>query len=278
MENEFHKYISEIVNENIRFYHQKAWGAVSKRLNKTGFHTHDFPELVYVVRAKGKHITENTEYTMKKGLLFLNAPGVHHKIEIDPDEIYDRYYICFNPEILGDFDIEKVYEKISVRDCSENMMIENIFKRADYYCSIFSEEDFGKMLCLLIKELFYNLLIYDDSGDVQQSSIHPLLVSAIDYIGKNLFEIRLVSQVSEHLFISERYLYDLFKSQLRTTPKKYINEKKLHCARQEIMQGAKPNEVYFKIGFSDYSTFYRSYLKQFGTAPSRERTKINLDI
>ena len=132
------------------------------------------------------------------------------------------------------------------------------------------------MLIILIKELIYNLINFNSTDNVEYTTVHPLLEKAIDYINKNLFTLKSVSQISDALYITERYLYELFKNQLKTTPKKYINEKKLYFARQEILKGENPGDVCFKAGFLEYSTFYRSYKKYFGYPPSKEIANLSI--
>ena len=173
---------------------------------------------------------------------------------------------------------ENIYNKIEALDCSKNQVIADIFKRADYYANKFDEETFFNMAKLLVKELFYNLGTVDTSSDVKSRSVHPVLSKAIDYINNNITSITSVKEISDSLFITERYLYELFKTELLSSPKKYINEKRLHFAREEILKGENPGEVCFKVGFLEYSTFYRSYKKHFGYPPSKETTgKININ-
>ena len=41
-------------------------------------------------------------------------------------------------------------------------------------------------------------------------------------------------------------------------------------AQRRLRSGAKPTEVYLELGFSDYSTFFRDYKKQYDHSPSEE--------
>jgi transcriptional regulator GlxA family with amidase domain len=96
----------------------------------------------------------------------------------------------------------------------------------------------------------------------------PLITNAIHYINDNLCEIDGIQDVANHLFVSESYLFRLFKNELHRTPKKYILEKRLILAEKMLSQGEKPTKVCEKCGFSDYTTFYRNYMSFFGHAPS----------
>ena len=71
-------------NNLIQFRHSRALGNVAINTGAF-FHSHSNPEITYVIEGHGYHITENTEYELKKDTLILTPPGVHHKINIAPD-------------------------------------------------------------------------------------------------------------------------------------------------------------------------------------------------
>ena len=48
----------------------------------------------------------------------------------------------------------------------------------------------------------------------------------------------------------------------------YIRSKKIHASLALISHGMKPQEAASAMGFADYSTFYRCYLKIIGKRPS----------
>ena len=262
------KHLFMLRNDRICFRHSRAPGGIAISTGAQ-FHTHIFTEITYIVEGHGYHVTENKEYNLKNGTLILTPPGVHHKISIDPEKNYDRYYIGINlDDVIKDGNFKRTYDEITIIDCSKIPMIDGIFKRSDYYADTFDETVFEEMAFILIKELLFNLSVYDSSVSVDYRSIHPILSKTLDYINDNLISISSIKDISDHLYVTERYLYELFKTQLMTTPKKYINEKKLHLARQLLISGKKPGEVCFKAGFSDYSSFYRNYKKYFKIPPS----------
>ena len=48
-------------------------------------------------------------------------------------------------------------------------------------------------------------------------------------------------------------------------------QKRLIYAQKLIVKGQKPSKTYSDSGFSDYSSFYKAYLKFFGYPPSEEK-------
>ena len=100
--------------------------------------------------------------------------------------------------------------------------------------------------------------------------INPLLSEALAYIAENLFTVKDISEVAGAVFVTESYLYRLFKKELLKTPKKYLIEKRLLHAQTRLKKGARPIDVASSCGFDDYTTFYRNYLEYFGKSPSME--------
>lgn len=122
----------------------------------------------------------------------------------------------------------------------------------------------NSMLTQLLLYLKYCML----KKFVPQKSANPILSKAIEYINDNVDAVKGPSAVAKKLFISNSYLYMLFKKYLNTTPKNYINEKKMLKAEEYINSGMQLNYVYREIGFEDYSSFYRAFKKYFGHVPS----------
>ena len=77
--------------------------------------------------------------------------------------------------------------------------------------------------------------------------------------------------MANKLYVSVSYLFYLFKTYVKTTPKRYVTEKRLLAAKDLILQGVKPTKAYEQVGFNDYTSFYRNFIKFFGYAPSSEK-------
>ena len=160
---------------------------------------------------------------------------------------------------------------LEIVNCAQNSILSNLFKRMDYYRSIFNETAFYNLLPSLLNELLYNLSLSVDHAENNPFKTSTFLTEALEYINDNLFTIKTIKEVSEHFFVSEQYFFKQFQTQLKITPKKYINDKRLLHAQQMIQQGKKPIEVFEQCGFESYAGFYKQYVKTFGRSPSKEK-------
>ena len=133
----------------------------------------------------------------------------------------------------------------------------------------FDGEDFERILTGLLCELFYLLSVTPATENTDAPTVTSQALSrALAYINDNLTTLTGVDEVARSCFVTESYLYRLFKNELHKTPLKYISAKRLLLAERMISDGEKPTAVYEKCGFTDYTTFYRNYRSYFGHAPS----------
>ena len=231
-------------------------------------HTHNMFELLYFISGDATHIIEDRKYKLKKGDLILIRPSKYHFIQIDSSATYERYDILFDEKMLGITEASLLPSSAEVINLSSNTIADGLIRKTDYYCEHLPEPEFANVLTLILKELFINLNIVRENIASDYSVVNPLLSKALKYINDNIFTVNGVSEVASALFITESYLFRLFKSELKNTPKKYINDKRLLYAQKLILNGRKPTEVYEDCGFNDYTSFYRSYIKFFGHSPS----------
>ncbi len=232
-------------------------------------HSHNMYELIYFLEGDATHIIEDRKYKLKKDDLVLIQPSKHHFIQIDSTCNYERYNILFNPHALGIESIHLLGDRFDVINLNKLPMARDIIRKTDYYFKHFGKDEFIRITALLLEELCYLLSITETNDSPEESS--PVLSLAISYINENLTTLKDVAEVARHCFVSESYLFRLFKTELHHSPKKYINEKRILLAERMINDGERPTSVYEKCGFTDYTTFYRNYSAFFGRKPSDER-------
>lgn len=233
-------------------------------------HTHGMYELLYFVSGDATFVIEDKRYKLRRGDMVLIRPMKYHYIVIDSPARYERYGILFDERALRVDNTNMVDENVEVINLLERANISDIFKKLDYYSEHLNDKDFGDVTVLLIKELFYDLSIKKHISEKDSAHINPTLTKALRYINENLFTMKSISEVAEEIFVTESYLFRLFKSELKKSPKKYINDKRLLAAQNLIQMGEMPTAVYERCGFSDYTSFYRNYKDYFGYPPSKE--------
>ncbi|MBR2353388.1 MAG: helix-turn-helix transcriptional regulator [Clostridia bacterium] len=234
-------------------------------------HTHNTYELIYFLGGNATHVIEDRKYKLKKGDMILVRPFQHHYIQIDSQGDYERYDILFDPDRDSVEGVRLLGEDLEVINLSDNARAREIFEKMDFYRKSCDDEMFGRLLSHLLSELFCLLYLFPKPSAETSPSVSPLISKALHFINENLDSIRDIEEISSHLFISQSYLFRLFRQELHQTPKKYITEKRLYLAQQLLSAGEKPTSVFRRCGFQDYTTFYRNYTAFFGDSPSEDR-------
>lgn len=232
-------------------------------------HSHNFYEILYVMCGDASYVVEGKKYKLKSGDLIITRPRKYHFIQIDSSVDYERFNILFDHKELR-INAKIMPAELDIINVKKGSIIDGIFKKLDYYAEKFSIEDFSAVATLLVQEAIYNLSLIEETPDVSSSEINPILSRAIAYIDENLFTIKRISEISDAVFVTESYLFRLFKGELMQSPKKYITEKRLLYAQNQIKKGKRPTDVCIECGFDDYTTFYRNYFVHFGRTPSSE--------
>lgn len=234
-------------------------------------HTHDIEELIYLKKGKAFYHEDGKTFPLSKNCLIISRSSKNHGLTFESNSEYERYDALFDVKKLTSDIFEQIPPEISVIHFDDNTHILELFKKMDYYYKHFEGVELENILLHLVEEILYNVVItLKQSAPDCTYSVNPLINKAVEYIKENITALLTVDSLCNELFISKAYLHQIFLKHLQTSPKKYINFRKLLLAQKELRTGKKATEVCLTCGFSDYSTFYRDYKKYFGHSPSDE--------
>lgn len=240
-------------------------------------HTHDICEIIFLKQGEATGIIEGKTYKLQPNSIIIFRPRLVHGIKIESHAPYDRYNILFDETSIANRSFDKIPKNLDVIDCSDNHFVYDLFKKLDFYYKNFCETDFKHLVNCLVEELVFNLSILDSNGSQNTLlSSNPIIETALDLIEHHYTEQFTLEELCSKLYISKRHLHHLFMEHLNTTPKKYINAKRLMLAQNMLRTGEKAYDVYLSCGFCDYGTFYRNYMQKFGHSPSQE-SKIKIE-
>lgn len=239
-------------------------------------HSHNSYEIIFFEKGDANYVIEDRKYRLKPNDFIFIRPLKHHYVEIKEKAEYSRFNISFDSKFISKKLLDSIPGELEVINCPGGSVISENFKRMSYYNMSMEEEDFIKILACLLTEIFYNIKISKDNYVSIPSGLSPILTETLDYINENLFTIKDIKEISNRFFISESYLFKLFQAQLKTTPKKYIQTKRLLYAQKLIRGGKRPTDVFPECGFETYIGFYKNYKKNFGYSPSEEKNNATL--
>jgi len=91
------------------------------------------------------------------------------------------------------------------------------------------------------------------------------------FLNQNLKEDISLDMLSERFFISKHYLNRIFRKATGTTVFDYLLHKRIIAAQQLLINGTSAQNAAAEVGFADYSSFYRSYVRILGHSPLKDK-------
>lgn len=89
----------------------------------------------------------------------------------------------------------------------------------------------------------------------------------IRYVSDNLEEKITLDDLTKKFYLSKYYLCHEFKRWTGVTVFEYIRYRKILSAKMRFQNGESIGEVWEKLGYTDYSNFYRTFKKTTGISP-----------
>ncbi len=230
-------------------------------------HYHDVTELLFVKSGNVRYEVGDKEYDLKKNTLVISRPEVSHRIYTEGDSDYERYNMLFDEKKLPFELYERIPHDLNVISFDGNKTVIGAFERMDIYCQKLCGEDLEGILFGIINEILINVIITTESEKETGAQLTPSVLGAVRYIEENLCTVEGIDEICRELYISKSHLHHLFATELDTSPKKYILDRRLERARQALASGDRATEIYSECGFGDYSSFFRAYKKRYGYSP-----------
>ncbi len=236
-------------------------------------HCHDVYEIIYVLAGEGKFVIEGREYRLRRNSLVLIPPLEYHYVDIKDGLNYERCIIRFSeadvlpdvrellssfrksPEDEGDFYISDM-----------NLPAFTSFLQRIEFSKKIPEEQRVTYFSIILSELIMLLSAFE--RERAESGSNELGARVIRYLNEHMEDDVSLDSIARHFFVSKYYLCRMFKRYNGISVHGYINQKRVMHAKQLIEAGESASSAAYKVGFGDYSAFYRAYVKLVGKAPT----------
>ena len=240
-------------------------------------HTHDDVEVYMLISGHGIFHIEGSAYPLSPGDVLVMRPAESHYFELTAEVPYERMVINFSLDAFRGIDPEGILTRaILEREPGKR----NLYRAFSFHggsCLHYWEtmmQESGNHYINLLSGLIGLLREMHDIFFRYQETKEPvkelLEYQVVQYVNAHIREPITLDQICDHFFISKAQLCRLFRKTTATTVWQYITVKRLVLSKQMIDQGENPTKAYIACGFNDYSTFYRAYLKHYGTPPTKE--------
>lgn len=260
------------LKEDFRLFHIK-----DQTRREFSYHYHDFHKIIVFISGKVTYHIEGKAYRLKPRDILLVSQGAIHKPEIDPSVPYERYIFWIRDDISCQ-KLNTCFQKANDRSFNlvraDSALQEHLKELLPEIKQALQNESFGD--AELKDALFTQFMIYinriflstSNIPDRKSYSADSQVEQLLKYINRNLTEELSIDQLAETFFLSKYHMMRKFKNETGYTIHNYITSKRLLLARSLISQGTPVMKAAELSGFNDYTTFVRSYKKQFGRTPS----------
>lgn len=231
-------------------------------------HLHDTYEILYVADGRGRYIIEGNTYSLRPGTLILVAPYVYHSVEIDPGVPYERFVINFAPAAMPE--IAKIMEGFEFHEggmfytaASVSGSLQAVFERIEMLATL-PKAHHATYSQLILSEI---LILLSTADTTKAEESETLGARVIKYLNTHIDKDISLDKIAGHFFVSKYYLCRAFKRHNGISIHGYITQKRVMYAKQLIESGETASGAAYRVGFGDYSAFYRACLKVTGKSP-----------
>jgi len=249
-------------------------------------HSHAFTEILYCEGGSVSYLLDGRKFRFSKGDLIFIRPGTPHQ-PLFTEKVqypYERYALWISDSFMQRMsqNIESIRLLDKYFDQNQQFLFhlneEESYKTETILDSIineYKEERMGWETMVLSKVLelmidFCRIIINHETTKKEITN-EDLIGQIISFINNNLSEKITIDTLSEKFYVSTSTIYNHFMEKLHVSPYKFILQRRLIRAKNLILEGEKLNSIWHQCGFSDYSTFYRAFKKEYSISPKQYR-------
>lgn len=225
------------------------------------------------------------------GHLYLIPPFMRHSYECDG--YYSLYYIhIYEPPlatktVLGDYLFPTEIDATFLDICLVKRLLEinpgrqlKEYDPLDYDNSSTLMQNIRQNLCLQPNEIFETrgILLQLLSGFLKDAvPAHNItdqrIKMSVRYIRKNLYKEIDLDTLAKMCYLSKDHFIRLFNEEVKTTPIKYINQKKIERAQLMLLTKSCPiKDIAYALAFNDVSYFNRLFKQLVGCTPTEYKS------
>ena len=244
-------------------------------------HIHDCYEIYYSISGGRQFLIDNKFYQVAPGDLFIiNQFESHMLISVD-GESHERIVVNLYPNFVKALstDTTNLDECFSNHPASfqhkisltkEQQMrflyhIDKITSAQGYGCDVIQRASVLELLVLV------NWLSTCNAGEsaAPNYNLNHQVDDILAYINQNLSSEISMQMIADHFNMSKSYLCRIFKKATGTTVGKYVTARRITIARSLLSEGCSVTEAYEKSGFTDYSSFFKTFNRMVGISPKK---------
>lgn len=248
-------------------------------------HSHDFYEMLFCrITGNVEYLVGTERYRIQTGDIIIVAPGISHRPLLeDQNAVYKRDVVWFSRAFVENIR-QMLPESLLAHSSRDVIFLQTANTKWDFLGDLFrngvKEADRerpgyeGIVLGNTITILTQIARALEEGSAKQQKAEKPeLLERVMAYIEKNLSQKITLEETAHHFYVSVSTISQLFRQKMGTSFYRCVTQRRLISAKALIGEGKALEDVSRMVGFTDYSSFYRAFKKEYGITP-RQYTQL----
>lgn len=260
----------DIRDLDISYY--TAFGADERAPRVFPTHIHDATEVFILLSGESAFVIERDFYPLRAGDAVIIRPGeIHHCVKEQPGP---HEHLCFWLNSLPAFLLTPLLSGTPGSGGNRLSLSEENLPRVREIGGRLNEAhdagDTAEEVTLLFDLLSVLRREKANATPGERLSALPARLKAIlDEIDRDYAKIDDLDALAERHFVSRSTVNRLFRVHLRTSPRQYLEDRRLAGSRLLLKQGMRVSDVCAAVGFTDYSHYIRLFHHRFGMTPKQ---------
>lgn len=229
-------------------------------------HCHAKYELICVLDGNITITIEGRNFQLTKNHFAVISPLDFHSVSINDSSVYKRVTVLF-----GEDDVPKQVRDSFTARAKTNPVVYHPYNQQIFsqLPNCFENDGFEPLLQSLLIQIVY--IILEGSAKLKVKEPSEKILPVLRYIDENITKKITLDDICKAVYISKSTLCHLFETEMNTTVKQYILQKKIAYADYLLKSGKSATAVAEEIGYDNYSDFYRIFKKINAQSPTRKR-------
>lgn len=250
------------------------------RPDQEGVHTHPFHEIIYCHSNSGaEFLIGDYHYHLRRGDIILLPPETPHTwlVRSRAGEPYMGYRLCAKESQIAQLRpyLPKIehsdghrWEFIrtmgTVWEQHTGAIFQTLYEESHFRFPGWETAAMASIVYLLIQ--LGRAMIYAPGAEINEEK-NDLSELVVAYVKSNLAEKITLENIAQCFWVSPSTITNVFNKKFGTSFYKYVTILRLNEAKNLISEDMPMEKVAAKVGFGDYSAFFRAFKKEFGISP-----------
>lgn len=281
-------YIKELYDDNLGFKLHYTIGEFAGKSTTQYLHYDVELSFIYFIKGIGEIKIEGKKYDIQDGDLILLKPSELYHCIVKDGMPHERLVLYFNSNLLqnfgtvGDMFFEPFYNR---NDGYDNKIPKELIENEKIDTELLELLEFAKKsndvdklvaVCKTVEILskIRNIIIRNSTVVKPKVVDNKIINNVIAYINRNFqYEISL-EEIAKEFYVDKFYISRLFKEHVGVTVWNYVIFRRISAFNDLIRVNTPIEEAYLRVGFQNYSNFFRLYKKHMNMTPSEYKKKV----